>query len=125
MDKKNTIIGVLLLVGAIASFVLSQKFAPPPAPTRPAVTATSSGSPLAQNEAPASGPARSVTDAAFTAPEKSSAPAEYLTLENEFVNLNPAWDPRGALAPGAAKKKDPNRGIKRKIPKRPAAFLRT
>ena len=85
MDKKNTVIGVLLLVGAIASFFLSQKYAPPPAPTKPAVTSTSSGSPLAQNEAPASGPARSVTDAAFSAPDKSSVPAEYLTLENEYV----------------------------------------
>ena len=86
MDKKNTVIGVVLLVGAIASFVISAKYAP--APSKPAINSTSSGSPIAQNEAPASGPARTVTDVAFTAPEKSSAPAELLTLENEFVSVN-------------------------------------
>jgi len=85
MDKKNTVIGVLLLVGAIASFVISARYAP--APTKPAITSTSSGSPIAQNEAPASGPAHSVSDAVFTAPEKSSAPADYLTLENEYVTV--------------------------------------
>ncbi len=88
MDKKNTIIGVVLLVGALASFFISAKYAPPPAPTKPAFTTTTSGSPLAQNEAPPSGPARSVTDAVFSAPEKSYAPAEYLTLENEYVSVN-------------------------------------
>jgi YidC/Oxa1 family membrane protein insertase len=85
MDKKNTVIGVLLLVAAVASFVISNKYAP--TPPRPAITTTSSGSPLAQNEAPASGPAHSVADAAFTAPEKSTAPADYLTLQNEYVTV--------------------------------------
>ena len=83
MDKKNTAIGVLLLAAAIASFFVSARYAP--APAKPAITTSSSGSPLAENAAPASGPAHMVTDTAFTAPEKSTSPAEYLTLENEFV----------------------------------------
>ena len=83
MDKKNTVIGVLLLVAAVASFVISARYAP--APTKPVVTTSSSGSPIAKNEAPASAPAHGVADAVFAAPEKSSAPAEYLTLENDFV----------------------------------------
>lgn len=85
MDKKNTVIGVLLLVAAMASFYVSAKYAP--APATPAIPSTSPGSPIAQNEAPPVGPARGVTDAVFSAPEKSSAPAEYRTLENDFVTV--------------------------------------
>ncbi|MBI2518109.1 MAG: membrane protein insertase YidC [Opitutae bacterium] len=86
MDKKNTVIGVLLLVAAMASFYFSAKYAPQP-PAKPAVgTTTSSGSPLAKNEAPPPGPARSPADATLTAPaQPATAPAEYQTLANEFI----------------------------------------
>jgi YidC/Oxa1 family membrane protein insertase len=84
MDKKNTVIGVLLLMAAMAGFYLSSRYAPPP-PAKPAIITTSSGSPLARNEAPPSGPALSVADAAFSAPAKSAGPAEYVTLSNDFV----------------------------------------
>ncbi len=83
MDKKNTVIGVLLLVAAMASFYISSRYAPPAA--RPAITTTSSGSPLAKNEAPPSGPATMVGDASFSAPAKSTAPAENLTLSNGYI----------------------------------------
>ena len=86
MDKKNTIIGVLLLVAAMASFYFSSRLAPP-APSRPPLTA-SSGSPLAKNEAPPAGPASSPGDAVLTAGKTStSTPAEYVTLANDFLEV--------------------------------------
>ncbi len=85
MDKKNTVIGVLLLVAAMASFYFSARYAPQQ-PVRPAAPATTSGSPLATNEAPATGPASSPSDATLTASVSSSlAPAEFVTLANEFI----------------------------------------
>jgi YidC/Oxa1 family membrane protein insertase len=85
MDKKNTVIGVALLAGALASFYFSAKYAPqPPAPVQPTAT---SGSTLAHNEAPPSGPARSPADASLVASAKSAAPAEYVTLANDAVNV--------------------------------------
>ena len=84
MDKKNTAIGIVLLIAAGLCFVLSARYAPQASP-KPAVTATNSGSPFAKNEAPAAGPAHMVADATFSAPAKSSAPAEYVTLANEFI----------------------------------------
>ncbi|MFI5337739.1 MAG: hypothetical protein ACHQ5A_13210, partial [Opitutales bacterium] len=85
MDKKNTAIGVLLLAAAMASFVFSSKYAPQP-PAKPALTANSSGSPLARNEAPPAGPARSPSDATLSASAtRSSAPAEYVTLANDYI----------------------------------------
>ena len=85
MDKKNTIIGVALLVGAAASFYFSAKYAPPPPPA-PAITANASGNPLAKNEAPAAGPAHSPADATLSASTaKVAAPADYVTLNNAFI----------------------------------------
>lgn len=87
MDKKNTAIGVLLLVAAMASFFFSSRYAPqqqvPPAiPTAPTT------SPLATNAAPVPGPASSPADAALTAsPASDLAPAEYVTLANDFIEV--------------------------------------
>lgn len=88
MDKKNTVIGVLLLVAAMASFYFSARYAPQQ-PVRPPVTApATSGSPLATNQAPAAGPASSPSDATLTASAPSSlAPAEFVTLANEFIEV--------------------------------------
>lgn len=84
MDKKNTVIGVLLLIAAMASFYFSAQLAPPP--TRPAASPVTSGSPLAKNEAPAVGPASSPGDTALTAaPVAALASAEYVTLANDFI----------------------------------------
>lgn len=83
MDKKNTVIGVVLIIAAVISMYFSARLAPPP-PPRPEVAAPVA-SPIAQNQAPAPGPASSPQDAQFSAPAKSAAPAEFATLQNEFV----------------------------------------
>lgn len=86
MDKKNTVIGVLLLVAAMLAFYFSAQFAPP-AP-KPAITTAPTTSPVATNEAPAAGPAHSPADTTLTAAQTpSSAPAEYVTLSNDFVSV--------------------------------------
>lgn len=86
MDKKNTVIGVLLLVAAMLAFYFSAKFAPPPPP--PAIPSTPSVNPVGSNAAPAVGPAHSPADTTLSASKTpSSAPAEYVTLANEFVSV--------------------------------------
>lgn len=85
MDKKNTVIGVLLLVAAMASFYFSARYAPQQ-PVRPPPSTATSGSPLATNQAPVAGPASSPADATLTASAPAStAPAEFVTLANEFI----------------------------------------
>ena len=86
MDKKNTIIGVALLLAAMASFYFSARLAPP-APVRPPLI-TPSGNPLAKNEAPAVGPASSPSDALLSAGKSAAnTPAEYVTLGNDFLEV--------------------------------------
>ncbi|WP_438480566.1 membrane protein insertase YidC [Oleiharenicola lentus] len=85
MDKKNTVIGVVLLVAAMASFVLSSRLAPSPAPGKPVEnpilpTAT------APVEAPSAGTA-AVTTAPGTSPAAAAVPAEYVTLSNDFIEV--------------------------------------
>ncbi len=85
MDKKNTVIGVLLLLAAFASFYLSARFAPPP-PVRPLEPA-----PVATEAAPgpagavAADPAAALPPPQLTAGPETAAPAETVTLENEFI----------------------------------------
>jgi len=86
MDKKNTAIGIALLIAAGVCFYLSAKYAPQPAP-RPAVTAADSGNPLPKNEAPAAGPAHMVGDTTLSAPHKSNAPVEFFTLGNDTIEV--------------------------------------
>ena len=84
MDKKNTVIGVALLVAAMASFYFSSRYAPPAPPT-PVASATSPRL-GAKNEAPLPGPASSPNDATITASKPAAAgPAEYVTLANDFL----------------------------------------
>ncbi|WP_415909373.1 membrane protein insertase YidC [Oleiharenicola sp. Vm1] len=86
MDKKNTAIGVLLLVAAMLAFYFSAKFSPPP--PKPAIPSAPVTSPVATNAAPAAGPATSPADTTLTASKTpSSAPAEYVTLANDFVTV--------------------------------------
>jgi YidC/Oxa1 family membrane protein insertase len=87
MDKKNTIIGVLLLVAALASFYVSARFGAQRPPAEPPTPATS-GSTLAKNEAPVAGPARSPGDTTLS-PAKPAVPtpAEYVTIENDFISV--------------------------------------
>ena len=86
MDKKNTVIGVLLLLAAMVSFYISARYAPQP-PTPPAVTSSgTSGSPLAKNEAPPVGPASSPDNATLSASAtRTSGPAEFVTLSNDYI----------------------------------------
>jgi YidC/Oxa1 family membrane protein insertase len=84
MDKKNTVIGVLLLLAAVVSFYLSARLAPQPPPKAP-ISATPTGSPIARNQAPPEGPAQTVPGATLSAPPKSTAPAEQVTLANDFI----------------------------------------
>ena len=87
MDKKNTVIGVLLLLAAMASFYFSARYAPPQ-PVRPPGSTATSGSPLAKNEAPAAGPAVSPNDTVLSAPKAAATtPAEYVTLANDFIEV--------------------------------------
>jgi YidC/Oxa1 family membrane protein insertase len=83
MDKKNTVIGVLLLIAAMVSFYLSAKYAPPP--PKPAISTPPVASPVPKNQAPPAGPARSPADAAFAAGPKPAAVRTHVTLENDFV----------------------------------------
>jgi len=86
MDKKNTVIGVLLLVCAMVAFYFSSKFAPP-AP-KPALPTAPASSPVATNQAPPAGPASSPADTTLSASKTpNSAPAEYVTLANDFVTV--------------------------------------
>lgn len=87
MDKKNTVIGVLLLVAAMASFYFSARYAPQQ-PVRPVPAAESGANPLVASPAPGSGPASSPHDATLTAsPSSATAPAEFVTLANEFLEV--------------------------------------
>ncbi len=86
MDKKNTIIGVVLLVAAMASFYFSARLAPPAPARAPLIAPT--GNPLARNAAPLVGPASSPGDATLTAGKSAaSTPAEYVTLANDFLEV--------------------------------------
>ncbi len=87
MDKKNTAIGVLLLVAAMVSFYFTARLAPPQPPAAPTFT-PSSGSPLARNEAPPPGPAHSPVDVTLSATKAGpDAPAEYVSLANKFIDV--------------------------------------
>ena len=86
MDKKNTIIGVLLLVAAMASFYFSSRFAPPAPPRAPLVAPSSN--PLARNQATSTSPATSPGDAVLSAGKASSStPAEFVTLSNDYLEV--------------------------------------
>jgi YidC/Oxa1 family membrane protein insertase len=86
MDKKNTVIGVLLLAAAMLAFYFSNKFAPPP--PKPAITTAPTSSPVATNAAPTPGPAHSPADTTFGAGKPASNfAAEYVTLANDYVNV--------------------------------------
>jgi YidC/Oxa1 family membrane protein insertase len=106
MDKKNTTIGVLLLIAAFASLYFTQKYAPSaPAPTvtTPAATAAN---PLAPNLAAQPVPAAtSPSDAAFAAVTKEGADAQITTLANDFIEVH-LTDFGGAVREVALKKYD-------------------
>ena len=85
MDKKNAIIGVILLVAALAVLKLGSRSAPPTNPenaqvaTAPATPATAPGTP-----APAA-PAAASPANTFAAINRDAAAAKVSVLENEFI----------------------------------------
>lgn len=87
MDKKNTTLGVVLLLGAFACFFYSARYAPQQpvqAPGTPQTTATSPAQP--GNVLPATGVAAQAP--ATGEPASLSAdqsPAQYVTLENDYL----------------------------------------
>ena len=87
MDKKNTAIGVLLLLAAVASFYFSAKYAPPPS-LRPATPPAAMNAPAPP---PPAGPTAAIVPAASTPVPASLAaavtPAEYVTLANDFIQV--------------------------------------
>ncbi|MDP1579916.1 MAG: membrane protein insertase YidC [Candidatus Didemnitutus sp.] len=87
MDKKNTVIGVLLIVAAVASYIAFPPVAPQPPPA-PAIETAPTTHPIARNTSPASGPASSPHDATLTATTRSVAPAALTKLRNEFVEVS-------------------------------------
>ena len=89
MDKKNTTIGVVLLLAALASFFYSAKYAPQQPVKAPGTPESVSGSPLpGDTNAPAAGPLTPAQAAVLPAsPSASLAPAEFVTLSNEFIEV--------------------------------------
>ena len=104
MDKKNTLIGALLLIAAFASLYLGSRLSPPSA--RPPQISQPASRP-----ADASAPANPATqpppvmpaDAAFAAVAKDNAGARLTTLANDYVEVN-LTDFGGAILDVAFKK---------------------
>jgi YidC/Oxa1 family membrane protein insertase len=105
MDKKNTTIGVLLLIAAFASLYLSQKYAPPPPPQRAPELVRTAGPNQAATSAVAAAQPTSPTDATFAAATSDTAEARTVTLENDFIAVN-FTDFGGAIRDIALKKYD-------------------
>jgi YidC/Oxa1 family membrane protein insertase len=89
MDKKNTIIGVLLLIAAFASLQLGSRMQPTPAPPAPEIggqqTAPMPGAP---SVAPVPGTVTqgiAVPDAAFAPLADAQADANVTTLSNDYI----------------------------------------
>lgn len=90
MDKKNTVIGVLCIIAAIAALFLGQRYSPPPPATPPPVSTAQSKTIEAASGIPAAATPTVVHPeaAALVAPAVATSPAVITTLENEFVTVN-------------------------------------
>lgn len=90
MDKKNTIIGVLLLVAAFATLFLGSRFSPP-APPAPEIAPQAAPLPGSSNQAPTPGqvgaPATSPSDATFAAVVEDNTAATVTTLTNDVMEV--------------------------------------
>src|SRR5687767_10463791 len=88
MDKKNTTIGVLLLIAAFVSMYLGQKFSPPPsAQPLPTVNPQASETSVEAPKAPAATATLSA-NTPFAVAAKSPTAASTVTLQNEFIAVN-------------------------------------
>lgn len=88
MDKKNTVIGILLLVAAFAVLFLGQRFAPPPPPA-PEIAPAQAPMPTSGNRAsPAAQPARTQPlETEFAALEGSKENDIVSYLENDYIRV--------------------------------------
>lgn len=88
MDKKNTIIGVLLLLAAFASLHLGRMFSPAPPPPAPEIAGQTAPLPGTPNAAPPAGgttPTVPAPQAEFAALAGENRDATVTTLENELI----------------------------------------
>jgi YidC/Oxa1 family membrane protein insertase len=90
MDKKNTTIGVLLLVAAFGALYFGSKLTPTPQPA-PNVGPTATPTPLAPNQAPTPAqsalPATQPDNATFAALATERRDATVTTLANDFIEV--------------------------------------
>jgi YidC/Oxa1 family membrane protein insertase len=108
MDKKNTTIGVLLLLAAFVSLYLAPRTTPPAPPTREVgKPAGVPSSPSPEVQAAATAPT-SPTDAAFAAVTREGADADITTLANDFIEVR-FTDFGGAIRDVALVAKDPKK----------------
>lgn len=112
MDKKNTVIGVLLIAGAFVTLYFGPKPAPTPPAAKPAIAQAATPAPTAAAPAAAvtaaGAPAPTTTAAAETAVAavaKTSAAATITTLANDFVEVR-FTDFGGAVRDVAFTKRD-------------------
>jgi len=88
MDKKNTVIGVLLLVSAFGVLFLGQRFSPPPQEQVPEIAPTQAPSPTAPSQVTPGQtnlPASSPSDATFAALAGDHEGEQFTTMENDLV----------------------------------------
>ena len=100
MDKKNTIIGALLLLAAFGSLYLGQRLSPPRAPLVIAPSSPAASAPSAANPAP---PPVMPADATFAAVSKDDGNATTTTLANDFIEVR-LTDQGGAIRDVALRK---------------------
>jgi len=89
MDKKNTTIGVLLIIAAIAAFYFAPKppARPAPAAAQPSYVAPTTAGNTASGTTAASAPATSLNNAVFAAVAQSDGSAKAITLANDFIEV--------------------------------------
>lgn len=119
MDKKNTVIGVVLIGAAIAFMVWMQKSAPPaPLSAPPPAAVATSGAPAAATAnnppatpgAAATAPAAPLANAQFAATHADSASATVTTLSNSFIEVR-FTDSSGAIRDVALVKRDAKQNL--------------
>ncbi|ACB74756.1 membrane protein insertase YidC [Opitutus terrae] len=106
MDKKNTVIGVLLLLAAFASLYLGQRLSPQrsaqPTPTISTPQTAATGTAPA-NALPTGTPSAPVPSTAFASVAENDGSATTVTLQNDFIAAH-VTDFGGALHDVALKK---------------------
>ncbi len=86
MDKKNTIIGILLLAAAVGSMILGNKYAVPPQPTAQAARQEVAAQPTVQ--AKETSIVASGTQANFVSAASDNQGAQTATLQNSYIQVH-------------------------------------